>query len=132
MTIAVLLAACTITAGQYADRACTPGDVITTARSDICTSGWATAHRNVTYPQRRRIFARYGIPYDQHRQYELDHLIPLEAGGSNADTNLFPQPWAAARRKDNDEDRAHAGICTGRKTVAQTQRWIVRRWTRTR
>jgi hypothetical protein len=128
--IAVALAACSLIGGQYADRACTPGAILTTSKADVCIPGWATAHRHVTYDQRRRIFARYGIPYSQHRAYELDHLIALEDGGSNADTNLFPQPLAQARLKDRDENRSHQDVCAGRKSLRRVQRWIVRKWSR--
>jgi hypothetical protein len=130
VTAAVFLTACTLIAGHYADRTCTPGDVLTTSRADVCTRGWATRHRHVTSAQRHRIFAAYGIPYAERRAYELDHLVSLELGGSNADTNLFPQPHPYSYWKDHVENHAHTDICSGRKTVAQVQRWIVRRFAR--
>jgi hypothetical protein len=128
--IAVTLAACALASGQYADRSCTPGAILTTSKADVCSAGWATAHRHVTPSQRIRVFRRYGIPYSQHRGYELDHLVPLEDGGSNSDRNLVPEPWPIARVKDRDENRSHNDVCSGRKTLRQVQRWIVRKWSR--
>jgi hypothetical protein len=47
---------------------------------------------------------------------EIDHLIPLELGGSNAPENLWPQRYDGERnaaRKDRLERRLHAMVCRG-------------------
>ena len=43
-------------------------------------------------------------------QLEIDHIVPLELGGSNAIANLFPEPAAAPRvpRQGRLENRANA------------------------
>ena len=39
--------------------------------------------RNVPDSVRYAVFAEYGIDYSLHSNYEVDHLISLELGGSN-------------------------------------------------
>jgi hypothetical protein len=62
---------------------------------------------------------------------EIDHLIPLELGGSNARANLWPQrydgAWNAAR-KDRLERRLHAMVCRGEISLKTAQEAIARDW----
>lgn len=116
---------------HYADRSCTPGSTFPhVTRADVCTRGWATAHRHTTDAQRHRVFAAYGIPYAEHSIYEFDHLIPLEAGGSNADTNVWPERIDLAQIKDKIENTVHKKICRGERTVSQIRTFIHRKYTR--
>lgn len=60
----------------FPDHALTPGATfagVTTGQ--VCTSGWASAHRSVSESLRHQVFAAYGIPYSTHSKYELDHLL---------------------------------------------------------
>jgi len=49
--------------------------------------------RNVTPKRKDKICALYGVRSTQERQkyYTVDHIIPLFAGGSNSDKNLWCQ-----------------------------------------
>lgn len=64
---------------------------------------------------------------DQHlsgttKDYEEDHVVPLEVGGAPRDeNNLFPEVWSEAHRKDKIENAYHDAMCAGRITVAQAQ-----------
>ena len=61
------------------------------------------------------MYARYGIAHVPY-QHEVDHLVSLEVGGSNAVTNLWPEPYAGrwgARTKDVLENRLHDLVCSG-------------------
>jgi len=117
-------------AAGRADRRCTPGVSLRgVTAGDVCTPGWASRHRHVTSSQRHRIFARYRIPYRLHRRYELDHLIALEVGGSNADRNLWPEP-GFPNAKDKLENRLHHAVCDGSTTLHAAQRRLVADWTR--
>lgn len=92
-------------------------------------SGWASRHRHVTSAQRHRIFVRYRIPYRLHSRYELDHLIALELGGSNADRNLWPER-GFPNEKDKVENRLHRAVCNGSITLRAAQRRLAGGWTR--
>ena len=72
----------------------TPGDTFGGATADdVCMPGWASEHRHVTEEMRDKVYAEYGRTRGPGC-CEVDHLIPLELGGSNDIKNL----WAAARR----------------------------------
>ena len=79
--------------GHVPDPACTPG-------------GYSRGATQCDLPQRllgqrptrQRVDQGQGLRRVRHRPpqlrgpYEIDHLVPLEAGGSNQLANLFPQP----------------------------------------
>ncbi|MGH9297413.1 MAG: HNH endonuclease signature motif containing protein [Acidimicrobiales bacterium] len=78
----------------------------------ICTPGWSEAHRNVSYATENLVASRYGL--SSHYGYEIDHLIPLELGGANDVSNLWPEPYdspAGAHQKDGLEDYLHDQVC---------------------
>jgi hypothetical protein len=118
------------------DPALTPGSVVTTDAARVCAPGYARAARNVPLAVKRAAFARYGLRYVRGR-YEVDHLISLELGGSNALDNLWPEPYAiakngtnlGARVKDRLERELHRRVCGGSLTLPQAQRAIRRFWT---
>ena len=79
--------------GHLPDPACTPGGYYPDAtRKVICRSGYSASVRHVTESVKRRVYAAYGVTHHTRETYEIDHLIPLEAGGSNQIANLFPNP----------------------------------------
>jgi len=49
-------------------------------------------------------------------------------GGSNAIANLWPQPRAAAHRKDLDANRLHDEICAGEISLAAARAEMLRLW----
>jgi hypothetical protein len=75
--------------------------------------------------------AAYGFT-DSKSNYEYDHIIPLELGGSPADTrNLFPQPYAepyGARDKDKVENKLKVLVCAGSMTLTKAQKEISTNW----
>jgi hypothetical protein len=71
------------------------------------------------------------------RDYEEDHLIPLELGGNPKDPrNLWPEPYdtsipnGGARYKDKVENYLHNQVCSGNLTLDQAQKEIVNDWYR--
>jgi hypothetical protein len=115
------------------DRHLTPGAVFLAATvAQVCTPGWSSAHRDVTTSERHAVFAAYGIPYDQHSAYELDHLVPLEVGGDNSTTNLWPEPQTendtSGPDKDALENHLHALVCSGRLPLRTAQQAIASNW----
>jgi len=100
--------------------------------ADVCSSGWATRHRDVTAAQYREVYAAYGLSYPQPAgAYELDHLVPLSLGGDNADANLWPETASGDhgwQQKDQLEVRLHDLVCRGQLDLATAQRSIASDW----
>ncbi len=69
---------------------------------------------------------------DSPSNYELDHFIPLELGGSpDSVLNLFPEPYAnpmGAREKDKVENYLHKQVCDGAITLQTAQQEIQTNW----
>jgi hypothetical protein len=109
--------------------ALTPGDVDQHDRSQVCVLGEAHRRRAVSYRVRDRVYLAYGIPRGQRKGlYRIDHLIPLELGGSNRAANLWPQPVADSKLKDRVEDELHEAVCDGGMSLDAAQRAIARDW----
>jgi hypothetical protein len=67
------------------------------------------------------------------RSIEIDHIVPLELGGSNDVANLFPEPGsgpATYHLKDRLENRLHALVCGGSLSLATARRAISANWER--
>lgn len=107
---------CVLKNQAFADKRCTPGGILrgATAR-EICMPGWSRSHRHVTERLREDVAASYGVslnvPYREPGSFEIDHLIPLELGGSNAVSNLWPEPWPGNTVKDVAENALHRAVC---------------------
>ena len=88
--------------------------------------------RNVDEATKKRIFGTYGIPWSRHSDFEVDHLVSLELGGSNDDKNLWPESYKTsplnARIKDALEDRLHALVCAGKLRLGNAQFAIRTDW----
>src|SRR5262249_8686854 len=116
------------------DPVLTPGDVFPVTKDDVCVPGYSKVVRNVPKSLREEAFRRYGIPFPQPDQYELDHLIPLSIGGSNSIRNLWPQayntspsPWNA-HVKDGVERRLHDLVCSDQIDLKDAQHAIATDW----
>jgi hypothetical protein len=111
----------------------TPGDVLTTDRNQICTPGYTKTVRNVPSSLKHQVYNAYGIPTHKPGDYEIDHLISLELGGSNSVRNLWPESFKSmplnAHVKDDVENKLHEMICNSRIDVSQAQREIAQDWT---
>ena len=113
------------------DPACTPGDVLTTSISTICVSGYTQTVRNVPLSEKEAVFAEYGISYSDHSNYEVDHLISLELGGSNDISNLWPESSVITDdsfTKDKLENYLHAQVCSGALALTDAQSEISSNW----
>ena len=113
------------------DSACTPGAILTTSTTTICKVGYTTTVRDVTTATKQKVFKEYGISWSLHSNYEVDHLISLELGGSNDISNLFPESYLitnGARIKDKLENYLHSQICSGKMSVKEAQKEISTNW----
>jgi hypothetical protein len=93
-------------------------------RSTICRRGWtATIRPPVSYTnalkvKQMRQYGETGSPSD----YQEDHLISLEMGGSPTDPrNLWPEPYPRASEMDQIENQLNSEICSGQLTLAEAQ-----------
>lgn len=108
----------------------TPGTFFGDATLDkICETGYSGKVRNVTDAQKNEVFKKYGI--ERSGEYEVDHLISLELGGSNNSMNLWPQAYRGywnARIKDILENRLHTLVCSGKMPLREAQLMISQNW----
>jgi len=114
------------------DSACTPGAILATGTKDaICQSGYAKGVRNVPDSEKNQVYAEYGITSHAPGQYEVDHLVSLELGGSNEIANLWPElasPKPGFHEKDKVENYLHDQVCSGAVSLQQAQQEIATNW----
>ena len=109
----------------------TPGDIDPGVTMEkLCLSGYTGSVRNVSQSTKRHVFDLYQL--QQSGDYEVDHLISLELGGSNSIRNLWPESYLTkpfnARVKDKLENRLHREICDGIITIEEAQDAIAHDW----
>jgi hypothetical protein len=121
-----------VASGGLPDAACTPGAIFPNATVDqICTSGYAKSVRNVPSSEKDQVYAEYGITTRYSGEYEVDHLVSLELGGSNDIANLWPEaasPQPGFHEKDSVENYLHDQLCTGKIALADAQQEIATNW----
>jgi hypothetical protein len=110
----------------------TPGDTFEVTVQDLCVRGYTKKVRNVPAAMKREVYEEYGITSHGSGDYEVDHLIPLELGGSNSIKNLWPEshrtsPWNA-QVKDRLEGKLHELVCSGRLDLKTAQQAIASNW----
>ena len=114
------------------DSACTPGAILSTGTKDaICKPGYAKSVRNVPDSEKNQDYAEYGITSHAPGQYEVDHLVSLELGGSNDIANLWPElasPKPGFHEKDKVENYLHDQVCSGAISLQQAQAEIATNW----
>ena len=108
----------------------TPGARLAAGSASICRTGYSASVRNVPTSEKDAVYVRYGIQRVAYA-YEVDHLVSLELGGSNAITNLWPEhyyaPWGA-RTKDRLENKLHTLVCSGSLSLISAQRQEAANW----
>jgi hypothetical protein len=118
--------------GPMQDKACTPGDILPDATKDeICQPGYARSVRNVPTSVKNKVYAEYGITSHAAGEYEVDHLVSLELGGSNNVANLWPEaasPKPGFHEKDKVENYLHDQVCSGAISLEDAQVQIATDW----
>lgn len=119
--------------GFLPDPKCTPGAInhsVTqqTINKTICVVGWTATIRpsvSVTEPIKFDLMKSYGDQLSASN-YELDHLIPLELGGSpDSIKNLWPEPHEGTNgsyKKDGWENKLKAEVCSGAMKLREARR----------
>ncbi len=114
------------------DPACTPGATFPDAtKEQICQPGYSKNVRDVPTSEKDQVYAEYGITHHSSGEYEVDHLISLELGGSNDSANLWPEPAdprPGFHEKDKVENYLHAQVCNGAISLAEAQAEIATNW----
>lgn len=142
LTVGLAIAGASTRSSALPNPAFTPGALnqnVTQAdiHSTICLHGWTATVRppeSYTNKLKREQIKEYGYADTRMRDYEEDHLVSLELGGSpTSPLNLWPQPYAGrwgARVKDRLEDRLHRLVCQGKITLAVARAAIRKNWVR--
>lgn len=111
----------------------TPGVVNTNVTAEMLRSPqFIKASRNVPESEKKEVFRRYGIPWEQRSKHEIDHLIPLCLAGDNSISNLWCEPWSGrwgARTKDRLEVYLHKQVNSGKLSLSDAQTMIATNWT---
>jgi hypothetical protein len=108
-------------------------------KDTICNPNWSTKSirppESYTHDLKVRQIREYGYADTNLRDYEEDHLIPLEVGGNPTDPrNLWPEPYqtsisdGGAHYKDKVENYLHEQVCAGRITLQDAQNEIAKDW----
>jgi hypothetical protein len=122
---------CTVN-GPLPDPECTPGALFPeVTKDDVCTPGYSKSVRNVTQKTKEQVYASYGVTTRLPGQYEVDHLISLELGGSNDISNLWPEidnPRPGYHEKDQVENYLHDQVCKGKMSLEEAQLQIAHNW----
>jgi hypothetical protein len=99
----------------------TPGLVRPLSTAQVCATKWGLDRRFVTVSMKQYVAGLYGVPWENRRQYEFDHLIPRELAGADDVRNIWPQLLAEAREKDKLENALHRQVCAGLVTLRAAQ-----------
>jgi hypothetical protein len=119
------------------DSNCTPGVTNPDVTQDnidstICHAGFTkTIRPPVSYTNRlkREQIQEYGFLDTSTRDYEEDHMISLELGGSPDDPkNLWPEPHGSPNEKDLVENYLNQQVCDHKITLDEAQKEITTNW----
>jgi len=120
--------------GPNPDRACSPGAYYTKlTKQVICSSSFHTGDvRNVSESTKHSVEAEYDMaPGSYGSSLEIDHIVPLELGGSNDIANLYPEKanvHPGYHVKDKLENKLHDLVCAGKTGLRAAQRDIASNW----
>lgn len=78
--------------------------------------------RNVSIQTKNEVYESWGIPVENRKAYVIDHITPLELGGTNAQANLQPQLKADAKRKDALENKVTKEVNSGKKSLSEAKK----------
>jgi hypothetical protein len=123
-----------LTENGLPDPQCSPGAIFPNVTKDqVCTPGYSSSVRNVSQSTKNKVFEEYGLPPTGHQpgEFEVDHIISLELGGSNDISNLWPEaaePRPGYHEKDRVENYLHDQICSGVIRLEQAQQKISSNW----
>jgi hypothetical protein len=80
---------------------------------------------------KREVYDEYDIARRTPGQYQVDHLVSLQLGGSNDIANLWPEaarPTPGFHEKDKVETYLHDEVCDGHLSLKGAQIAIATNW----
>ena len=120
--------------GELPDRRCSPGAYYSKlTEAVICSPRFSTSTiRDVPQSEKFVVEREYGKAATYYgRSVEIDHIVPLELGGSNSIANLYFEPGSGKANyhaKDRLENKLHDMVCSGSITLRKAQRQIATNW----
>jgi hypothetical protein len=110
----------------------TPGMTQRVTVSEVCGASRYGRTRPIPASVHEQVFQSYGADYRRSAEYELDHLITPELGGTQDARNLWPQPYSRtlwnAYVKDELELHFHGLVCEGKMDFSTAQHEIATDW----
>ena len=120
--------------GANPDRRCSPGAYYSgLTKAVICGPSFRTSTiRHVPDSLKHAVETEYGLAAKAYgATLEIDHIVPLELGGSNDIANLFPEralPAPSFRIKDKLENQLHDLVCRGQMTLLEARKGTASNW----
>lgn len=109
----------------------TPGEIATTDRALVCKHGYSESVRHTTIEMKRHVYRAYGIK-GKHKNYKIDHLVPLSLGGADTIRNIWPSDFKAgkynAAAKDRLELKIRDLVCHDKMSVTNGQKLFLKGW----
>ena len=109
----------------------TPGATLKLSKDDLCGPNRKEVEGNLPISLKTKVFELYKIRTEATVPHNIDHLIPVSLGGSNAIENLWPQPLSGEwnyNQKNQLERKLHRMVCRGELDLATAQREISTDW----
>lgn len=127
----VLLANPSTARENVPDPALTPGEVLTTDLSAICTHGYSASVRKTTSQMKNETYRAYGVR-GSRKHWKIDHLVPLCLGGADTMKNIWPSNFKAgkynAATKDRLELKIHELVCGRSLPIEEAQGLFISDW----
>jgi hypothetical protein len=109
------------TATGLPDSTVTPGSIYSKDEQKVCTG--QTQKRSVSEKTKEEVYQKYKIFSKQKGQYEIDHLVALQLGGSNRSENLWPMTTPQHDLKTKLDNKLKDLVCK-QKTLQLAQAQI--------
>jgi hypothetical protein len=114
------------------DQKITTGDAYPdVTKADICELHYVLGVRQPRFNDKVEAFANYGVSIHDREFYQVDPLIPVSLGGTNAMKNLWPQAYAGTRgagAKDKLERQLRGLVCSDKLSLKAAQKAIASNW----
>ncbi len=84
--------------------------------------------RNLSIAEKKEVSKWYDLRWEDHSNFQYDHLLSLCLGGSNNLHNIWPMPWDEARQKARLENnlciRLRNGNITQKAAIREELGWF--------